>query len=309
MKMKVFAMAAAALYSSFVTSFTTPPATFRHHRTLQSYKTLYASSESSDLKSEAAELLEKARQLRESLDAETTTTEKSPPPSSAGNKQTSRWTVPESDSPGVGYRLYIDVGREEGTWMDARWGASGKRIEFTLDIKFLTDTTANQTVVNRMVKDNFGGTSSPVFELISAPKARLRSGFDEMASHGGGYRIDMARNGGGTARFHVLVDGTPESGSSYGYGCMISSNSTFYCRHVCLTFISSLYCSDIFVPRGCLYFSIPCFGNNISQLSSKESPLTVRQIGWHTGWRREESRMVGTFRAVPIEKAQRVDGF
>jgi hypothetical protein len=72
---------------------------------------------------------------------------------------------------------------------------------------------------------------------------------------------------------------------------------------------SPLYCSDIFVPKGCLYFSIPIFGNSISQLSSKEGPLTVRQIGWHTGWRREESQMVGTFRVVPIEKAQRVDGF
>ena len=54
--------------------------------------------------------------------------------------------------------------------MDPRWGASGKRIEFTLDVKFLSDTLANQTVVNRMVKDNFGGTSSPVYELTSAPK-------------------------------------------------------------------------------------------------------------------------------------------
>lgn len=280
-KSEVFAMAAVALYLHFTfgASFTACPTTFRHHRTLPSYQRVYPSSAGDDLKNEAAELLEKARQLRESLPAETITKKT---PTKSANKQSSRWTVPESDSPGVGYRLYIGIGREQGTWMDPRWGASGKRIEFTLDVKFLTETAANQTVANRMVKDNFGGTSSPVYELITAPKARLRSGFDEMASHGGGYRIDRARNGGGTARFYILVDGTPQSGSSYG---------------------------DIFVPKGCLYFSIPIFGNSISQLSSKEGPLTVRQIGWHTGWRREESQMVGTFRVVPIEKAQRVDGF
>ena len=73
-------------------------------------------------------------------------------------------------------------------------------------------------------------------------------------------------------------------------------------------FLIVLY-SDIFVPNGCLYFSLPCFGNSISQLSTREGPVTVRQIGWHTGWRREESRIVGTFRAVPIEKAQARDGF
>eukprot|EP00544_Gedaniella_sp_CCMP2646_P007978 CAMPEP_0202485306 /NCGR_PEP_ID=MMETSP1361-20130828/4180_1 /ASSEMBLY_ACC=CAM_ASM_000849 /TAXON_ID=210615 /ORGANISM="Staurosira complex sp., Strain CCMP2646" /LENGTH=282 /DNA_ID=CAMNT_0049114177 /DNA_START=30 /DNA_END=878 /DNA_ORIENTATION=- len=280
-KSEVFALAAIALYFhfTFVASFTACPTTFWHHRTPPSYQRVYLSSAGDDLKNEAAELLEKARQLRESLPAETITKKT---PTQSANKQSSRWTVPESDSPGVGYRLYIGIGREQGTWMEPRWGASGKRIEFTLDVKFLTETAANQTVANRMVKDNFGGTSYPVYELITAPKARLRSGFDEMASHGGGYRIDTARNGGGTARFHILVDGTPHSGSSYG---------------------------DIFVPKGCLYFSIPVFGNSISQLSSKEGPLTVRRIGWHTGWRREESQMVGTFRVVPIEKAQRVDGF
>lgn len=101
--------------------------------------------------------------------------------------------------------------------MDPRWGASGKRIEFSLDVKFLSDQQANQTVADRMVKDNFGGTSSPVLELETSSVARLRNGFDEMSCHGGAYRIDTARNGAATARFHVLVDGTPESGSSYGY--------------------------------------------------------------------------------------------
>jgi hypothetical protein len=176
---------------------------------------LKSSNKNIDLKSEASQLLEKARRLRESLPAEQEKTTSQESTASKTQKK-SRWTVPESTPHGVGYRLYIDIGREQGTWMDPRWGASGKRIEFSVDVKFLSETAANQTVVDRMVKDNFGGTSSPTYELQTSPMARLRSGFDEMACHGGGYRIDTGRNGAGTVRFHILVDGTPESGSSYG---------------------------------------------------------------------------------------------
>ena len=67
--------------------------------------------------------------------------------------------------------------------------------------------------------------------------------------------------------------------------------------------------SDIYIPRGCLYFSLPCFGGKVSQLSTKDGIVSVRQVGWNTGWRREESRIVGTFRAAPIADAQRRDGF
>lgn len=73
---------------------------------------------------------------------------------------------------------------------------------------------------------------------------------------------------------------------------------------------------DVSIPPGCLYFSLPCFfrgGGNADPsnilFSTKEGIISVRQIGWHTGWRREESRIVGIFRAVPIEKAQRIDGY
>ena len=75
------------------------------------------------------------------------------------------------------------------------------------------------------------------------------------------------------------------------------------------SFSSSSSYGDLSTPKGCLYFSIPCFGGSIKNLSMKEGPVTVRQIGWYTGWRREESRIVGTFKAVAIEKAQRKDGF
>eukprot|EP00957_Ditylum_brightwellii_P002661 204828-Ditylum_brightwellii.AAC.1 len=65
-----------------------------------------------------------------------------------------------------GYCLCIDIRRKDGTWMDPRWGVSGKLIEFTIDIDFLTSdggeaSKASLDVAESMVKDNFGGTSSP----------------------------------------------------------------------------------------------------------------------------------------------------
>ena len=171
-----------------------------------------SSDSSSDLENEASELLERARVIRASLPEE-----KKLPLSPQVTKMYSPWTVPESDDPGFGYRLYVDIGREQGTWMDPRWGASGKRIEFSMDIKLFSVSRVTQPVIDRMVKDNFGGSSSQVFKIDSSPFARLRKGFDRMACYGGGYRIDAGRNGAGTVRFHILVDGTPEHGSSNGY--------------------------------------------------------------------------------------------
>ena len=54
--------------------------------------------------------------------------------------------------------------------MDPRWGASGKLIQFTIDVDFLTSdggeaSIASLDVVEHMVKDTFGGTSSPVYVL------------------------------------------------------------------------------------------------------------------------------------------------
>ncbi len=189
----------------------------------------------------------------------------------------------------TGYRLYIDIGREDGTWMDPRWGASGKRIECTIDISFLSSgggndnmSLASQDVIDEMVKDNLSGKSSVVRIMNTAPKARLRNGFDQMNVYRGGYRIDIGGGSSNTVRFYLNVDGTEGSSSTYG---------------------------DVSIPNGNLYFSLPCFGNSIKQLSSKEGVVTVRQIGWHTGWRREESRIVGVFRAVPINQAKKRDGF
>jgi hypothetical protein len=200
------------------------------------------------------------------------------------------WSVVTKEGEeGEEYRLYVDVGREEGTWMDGRWGASGKRIPFALDVKFLWSELADESLAaKRMVKDNNNnnnimGKSSKVFALKTAPFARLRDGFDRMQCYGGAYRIDMANNGRYTARLMVQVEGT-KADQTYMYG-------------------------DVSIPNGYLYFSLPCFGGRIDQLSTKEGIVTVRQIGWRTGWRREESRILGVFRAKHVKDAQRKDPY
>lgn len=196
----------------------------------------------------------------------------------------------EEVAAGVEYRLYIDVGREDGTWMDPRWGASGKRIPFTLDVRLLDTTTANnhpplgpdKRLVQAMVRDNSMGKSSPVYSIQTGAHARLRDGFDRMLCYGGAYRIDLA-NGRYTIRMVLEVDGT-KADQNYMYG-------------------------DVSIPPGFLYLSLPCFGGNISQLSTKEGPVTVRQSGWHTGWRRKESRILGVFTAKPLAEAKRIDSY
>jgi len=178
------------------------------------------------------------------------------------------------------YRLYVDIGREPGTWMDPRWGASDRRLEFTIDVQF-TSVAASRDTQNDMVKDNLGGSSqsSPVYELKTASLARLRQGFDQMPCSKGGYRLDGAGNKSQqTVRFFLRTEGKQDGDLSIE-------------------------------PNAPLYFSLPAFGNNLSNLSRKEGIVSVRQMGWHTGWYREESRIVGVFRAVPLDEAQRRDGF
>jgi hypothetical protein len=168
------------------------------------------------LRAEAEELLLRARRLRLEIGSDIESekvavdTSANPFPSQVA----SPWSV-SSDHTGEEYRLYVDIGREEGTWMDRRWGASGRRIQFSIDVKFLT-FLADESVASKMVKDNFGGSSSEFYSLESASSARLRNGFDKMECHGGGYRIDSSR-GQDTIRFYLAVDGTTtEQNSSYG---------------------------------------------------------------------------------------------
>jgi hypothetical protein len=188
------------------------------------------------------------------------------------------------------YRLHVDIGREPGSWMEPRWGASGRRIEFTLDVRF-TDKVAEdgggdgatrirQHASSSLVKGGTTlgwlgskqGSECTCFALETAPYARMRSGFDRMRCLGGVYRIERDSNkpkSDGAVRFCILVDGTTDYG-------------------------------DVTIPPGYLYFSIPAFSSNLSLISRKPGPVTVRQAGWNTGWRREESRIVGVFVATPL---------
>ena len=160
-------------------------------------------------------MLAKARALRNEIGDVEETAMQTKSETNELKRQKLEWNV-QSEMNGEGYRLYVDIGREQGTWMDPRWGASGKRIDFTLDVKFLSNVVASPEVQAGMVKDNFGGKSSQVYALESAPYARLRSGFDKMKASSGGYRIDTGKNGASTIRFYINVDGVPEKSSGYG---------------------------------------------------------------------------------------------
>jgi len=250
------------------------------------------SSNGSALNEEVKRLRERAKALRDSLPDEDTVSKKTrtkiqtDPPS-----QVTEDTVPSKD-----YRLYLDIGREPGTWMEPRWGASGKRIECTIDVSFREsgadyDTDlAGPDIIANMVNDNkFGKTSTVRILDCSSPTARLRGGFDSMNVSGGGYRIDAKGDKGksytsSALRFYLEVDGTAAGDTSSTYG-------------------------DISIPQGRLYFSLPCFGTGVGQLSTKEGIVTVREVGWHTGWRRMESRIVGVFRAKQMEEAKKRDKF
>ena len=154
--------------------------------------------------------------------------------------------------------------------MDPRWGASGRRIEGSIDVAFARSCC----------------------ELWVAQQARLRGGFEAMrvllpsddnaTARRLSYRIEKRER---RIRFSFPVEGTapPERGGSNAYG-------------------------DVWIPKGALHFSLPIFGG-VDLISSKEGLISVRQYGWHTGWRREESRIVGTFRMKKIDEAMKIDGF
>jgi hypothetical protein len=133
--------------------------------------------------------------------------------------------------------------------------------------------------VKNMVKNNsMEKKSSKVFALKTAPYAKLRDGFDRMQCYGGAYRMDMANNGRYTLRLMVEAEGT-KADQDYG---------------------------DVSIPKGYLYFSLPCFGG---QLSTKEGPVTVRQIGWHTGWRRGGEQNPWGVPSQTMKDAQRQDSY
>mmetsp|Transcript_19289 Transcript_19289/g.21535 ORF Transcript_19289/g.21535 Transcript_19289/m.21535 type:complete len:346 (-) Transcript_19289:105-1142(-) len=252
----------------------------------------------SELYKEAQELMARAKAIRDSLppeEREKMEREKIEKEKEIASKVEEEKIEDERTvvlGPSVGYRLSIDLGRESGTWMDPQWGRSGARIDFTVDVAFLLPennnndsidpSLANKDVMSNMVKDNLTGKSS-VVRVVSCPlqRACMREGLGyQMECNGGGYRVDFDdnknSNQSSTARFYLDVEGTSTSSVGLVYG-------------------------DIFVPEGQLYFSLPCFSRSVERLSTREGIVTVRQYGWHTGWRRLESRIVGTFRAKPLK--------
>jgi hypothetical protein len=176
---------------------------------------LQSSGSEEELLAEAENLLRRARDLRATLPVEEVRSSRKES-LSGSTPSNSKWRVKDNPAvPGVGYRLAMDIGREDGTWMDPRWGASGRRISLSLDVLF-SDVVAEKELQKKMIKDNFGGQSSSIYSLQTAPVARLRNGFDEMKCSPGAYRVDSGGNGKQTARFFVPVSGTPEQLSPYG---------------------------------------------------------------------------------------------
>jgi hypothetical protein len=166
---------------------------------------LYSEKNQEKLARQAEELLAQAKQLRAEIGEYDTKTSTSETPTHATTLKVSEWSV-ESPSSDQEYRLYIDIGREEGTWMDPRWAASGRRIEGTLDIVF-SSLLASDDITMNMVRDNQQGASSSTFEVQTATKVRLKGGFGQMRVTTGGYRLDASKNG-GTLRFYVSTEGT-----------------------------------------------------------------------------------------------------
>ena len=251
-------------------AFVMPPLTSRGHGSAQA-AAVHDSSENEI--QPAQELLERARKLREEIGERQAETRPVATKPVAG--KASPWSLCEESSNATAYRLYVDIGREEGTWMDPRWGASGQRMELSLDVAFTTQKV-NRTVAEMMVQDNMGGSASPVYHLETAPYARLRGGFDRMKCESGAYRVDTPKPGQRTLRLFFQTQG-----KAYG---------------------------DVSLPEDSnLYISLPVLAD--TSLSRKEGIVSVRQFGWHTGWYREESRIVGVVRAVPLEEARKRDKF
>ena len=238
--------------------------------------------------SEADRLLAKAKAIRETLPTSTISIDKT----SSSSKILSEFSLPSELK--NSFRLYIDVGREKGTWMDPRWGASGRRIECTLDASFAiqqpleeddkTQTLVSEDITAGLMKTvtNKSSSVSQVYKLQTAPYARLRGGFDKMSILDAGFCIESTPSASSsTLRFCINVPGVKDG--------------------------------DVSIPEGKLYFALPYFGQskdtNTMVLSTKEGTITVKQMGWNTGWRREESRILGIFRAVQLDKAKVRDKF
>ncbi len=88
---------------------------------------------------EAERLLSKAKAIREELEGDSTRDSKQIMEGKSPIQIQSEFCLPAtttSSASNNNYRLYLDVGSEPGTWMDPRWGVSGRRRECTIDVSF-----------------------------------------------------------------------------------------------------------------------------------------------------------------------------
>mmetsp|Transcript_30481 Transcript_30481/g.35151 ORF Transcript_30481/g.35151 Transcript_30481/m.35151 type:complete len:89 (+) Transcript_30481:87-353(+) len=55
------------------------------------------------------------------------------------------------------HRLYVDIGRDDGTWMNPKRRASGRKIEFTINVSFTAKpASGDPNIIDWMVKYTFG---------------------------------------------------------------------------------------------------------------------------------------------------------
>ena len=207
----------------------------------------------------------------------------------------STWTDNDDDDvPMLEYRWYVDLGREPGSWMDPCWGASGRRLTMTLDVR-CGFCLANNT------------NTSTEYVWQTAPYARLRNGFDRLSCVAGEVIvIEQPKKWLG----NMVLPNRNERVRTTTTTTTTTTSSTSTVRFV-IKVPDGKTEGDVVLPPGTeLHFALPAFANGRSlRLSSKEGLVSVRQMGWHTGWFRSESRIVGTFRAVPLAQAQHRDGF
>ena len=65
------------------------------------------------------------------------------------------------------YYLYVDIRRDDGRWMDLKYGAPGRRITFKTNVFFLAKPASGDlNVIDRMAKDNFGRRCMLVGDLM-----------------------------------------------------------------------------------------------------------------------------------------------
>ena len=97
------------------------------------------------------------------------------------------------------WRLSIDVGREEGTWMPEDWAKSGARLVCPLEVEVLGEAAAEPNAE----RDIMGGGAS-LIRPVATPKIVSERGEEEVLVAGGGWKIgpsDAGRGRAATLRF------------------------------------------------------------------------------------------------------------